>query len=152
MLVWALLCHNCGLDCQQRVLNTFPGLSDFVNLYICLTISSCYGSIPLTIVLMGRDGGWSTLVSQFLDCLSAEGDKNVSWPWLSLLPGWGSLTITFSANFVYGSQFYLANAHSLWPSVWWLGMPIRAFFCHSCGFPCQWSVLETFPAPGYLCS
>ena len=24
-------------------------------------------------------------------CLSAEGTKNVSWPWLSPLRGWGSL-------------------------------------------------------------
>ena len=32
-----------------------------VNLYIWLTISSCYGSIPLTLGLIGRDGGLSTL-------------------------------------------------------------------------------------------
>ena len=32
-----------------------------VNLYICLTISSCYGSILLTLGLIGRDGGLSTL-------------------------------------------------------------------------------------------
>ena len=31
------------------------------NLYIWLTISSCSGSIPLTLVLIGRDGGLSTL-------------------------------------------------------------------------------------------
>ena len=29
--------------------------------YIWLTISSCYGSIPLTLGLIGRDGGLSTL-------------------------------------------------------------------------------------------
>ena len=32
-----------------------------VNLYIWLTISSCYGSITLTLVLIGREGGLSTL-------------------------------------------------------------------------------------------
>ena len=32
-----------------------------VNLYIRLTISSCYSSIPLTLGLIGRDGGLSTL-------------------------------------------------------------------------------------------
>ena len=32
-----------------------------VNLYICLTTSSCYGSIPLTLGLIERDGGLSTL-------------------------------------------------------------------------------------------
>ena len=26
-------------------------------------------------------------------CLSAEGAKNVPWPWLSPLRGWGSLTM-----------------------------------------------------------
>ena len=30
-------------------------------MYISLTISSCYGSIPLTLGLIGRDGGVSTL-------------------------------------------------------------------------------------------
>ena len=32
-----------------------------VNLYIWLTISSCYGSMPLALGLIGRDGGLSTL-------------------------------------------------------------------------------------------
>ena len=32
-----------------------------VNLYIWLTISSCYGSIPLALGLKGRDGCLSTL-------------------------------------------------------------------------------------------
>ena len=32
--------------------------------------------------------------------LSAEGAKNVSWPWLSLLRGWGSLAMTFTGKFV----------------------------------------------------
>ena len=32
--------------------------------------------------------------------LSAEGAENVSWPWLSLLRGWGSLAMTFTGKFV----------------------------------------------------
>ena len=32
-----------------------------VNLYIRLTISSCYGSTPLTLGLIGGDGGLNTL-------------------------------------------------------------------------------------------
>ena len=68
------LYHNCGFACQQRLLKTFPGPSylrsedgvvllwhSLVNLYAWLTISSCYGSIPLTLGLIGRDGGLSTL-------------------------------------------------------------------------------------------
>ena len=34
-------------------------------------------------------------------CLSAEGAKNVSWPLLSPLRGWGSLTMAFTGKFVY---------------------------------------------------
>ena len=41
-------------------LHTYIWLS-LVNLYIWLTISSCYGSIPLVLGLMSRDGGLSTL-------------------------------------------------------------------------------------------
>ena len=33
--------------------------------------------------------------------LSAEGAKNVSWPWLSPLRGWGSLTMALTGKFVY---------------------------------------------------
>ena len=39
-------------------------------------------------------------------CLSAEGAKNVSWPWLSLLQGWGSLTMAFTGKFVYIYKLY----------------------------------------------
>ena len=33
--------------------------------------------------------------------MSAEGAKNVSWPWLSPLRGWGSLTMAFVGKFAY---------------------------------------------------
>ena len=33
----------------------------FIYVYIWFIISSCYGSIPLTLRLIGRDGGFSTL-------------------------------------------------------------------------------------------
>ena len=33
--------------------------------------------------------------------MSAEGAKNVSWPWLSPLRGWGSLTMSLTAKFIY---------------------------------------------------
>ena len=70
----SILCHSCAFACQQKVLKTFPGPGYlrsedeivwlwhlFVNLYIWLTSSSCYGSILLTFVLIKRDGGLSTL-------------------------------------------------------------------------------------------
>ena len=34
-------------------------------------------------------------------CFSAEDAKNVSWPWLSPLRGWGSLTMSLTGKFVY---------------------------------------------------
>ena len=33
----------------------------YIYMYMWLTISSCYGSIPLALGLIGRDGGLSTL-------------------------------------------------------------------------------------------
>ena len=68
------LCYSCGFACQQRVLKTFPGPGylhfedgvvwlwhPLVNLYIWLAISSCYGTIPMDLGLIERDGGLSTL-------------------------------------------------------------------------------------------
>ena len=34
-------------------------------MYVWITLSSCYGSIPLTLGLIGRDGGLSTLCHSF---------------------------------------------------------------------------------------
>ena len=61
------LCHSYGFACQQKVLKTFPDPGYFrskdgvVWLWLWLTISSWYGSIPLALGLIGRDGGLSTL-------------------------------------------------------------------------------------------
>ena len=56
-----------------------------------------------------REGWWfEHSVSQLQVCLSAEDAKNVFWPWLSLLHEWGSLTITFTSEFVY-IVYFLVN-------------------------------------------
>ena len=39
--------------------------------------------------------------------MSAEGAKNVSWPWVSPLRGWGSLTMTFTGKFVYMPHHFI---------------------------------------------
>ena len=44
-------------------------------------------------------------------CLSAEGAKNVSWPWLSPLRGWGGLTMVFTGKFVY-IYIYMCERHT----------------------------------------
>ena len=85
------------LHCDDGVLWLWHLL---VNIYIWLTISSCYGSILLTFKLIGRYGGLSTLVSYLEVSLSAVSGKNVSCPWLSPLQGWDSLTMTFTGRFV----------------------------------------------------
>ena len=36
-----------------------------------------------------------------------EGAKNVSWPWLSLLRGWGRLTMAFTDKFVYIAHHFI---------------------------------------------
>ena len=64
----------------------------------------------LSLGLIGRDGGLNTLCS---NCLSAEGVKNVSWPWLSPLRGWGSLTMSLTGKFVY---VYIYKFASKWHS------------------------------------
>ena len=47
-----------------------------------------------------REGWWCEhSVSWLRVCLSAEGTKNVSWPWLSPLRGWGSLTMASIGKF-----------------------------------------------------
>ena len=69
------LCYSWGLDHQQKGLKKVSGSGvsplrgwgsltmSFTGKCVCilLTILSCYGSIPLTLVLIGRDDGLSTL-------------------------------------------------------------------------------------------
>ena len=53
-------------------------------------------------IYMDREGWWfEHSVSWLQVCLSAEGAKNVSWPWLSPLRGWGSPTMSLTGKFVY---------------------------------------------------
>ena len=55
-----------------------------------------------------REGWWfERCVSQFQDCLSAEGANNISWPWLSLLPGWAGVTMTSTGKFVYMAHHFI---------------------------------------------
>ena len=104
------LCDSCGFACQQRVLKTFSGFGFFpsddgvvwlwhplVNLYKWLTISSCYGSIALALVLIGRGGGLSTLchgcgfacqrrvLKTFLGPGYLHSEDGVAWLWHPLV-------------------------------------------------------------------
>ena len=77
-------------------------LVSILNIYlsICLFIYlSIYQAIYLSIYLY-RDLWFEHSVSLLRVCFSAEGAKNVSSPWLSLLRGWSSLIMTFLGTFV----------------------------------------------------
>ena len=62
--------------------------------------------IPLALGLIGRDSGLSTLCHSCEVCLSPEDAKSVSWPWLSPLRGWGSLTMASTGKFVYMAHHF----------------------------------------------
>ena len=88
-------------------------------------------------------------VSELRVCLSAEGAKNVSWTWLSLLWGWGRLTMASTDIFVYmAHHFILLRVKPFSLRDGWL----FEHSSHSSAFPCQQRVPKTFPGPGYLCS
>ena len=102
------LCHSCGLDHQQKGLKKVSGswvsplrgwgslTMSFTGKFVCiwLTISSCYGSIPLNLVMIGRDDSLSTpfyscgfdyqhrVLKTFpgFGCLHSEDD--VVWLWV----------------------------------------------------------------------
>ena len=160
---FSTLCHNCWLACQQRVVKTFPGpiyihIKDgavrlwhpLVNLYIWLTISSCYGSIPLALVLIVRAGGLSTLfhscgfpcqqglLKMFPGTGFLHSKDGLVWLWHPLV----NLYIWLTISSCYGS-IPLA-----------LGLTEKdgglSILCWTCGFACQQSLLKTFPGPGYL--
>ena len=99
------LCHSFAFARHQRVLKTVPACGylhsedgvvwlwhPLVNLYIWLTISSCYGSIPLAFGLIVRDGVLSTLCHSF----GFASQQRVSKPFLAVTistPRRGSLTM-----------------------------------------------------------
>ena len=84
--------------------------------------------------------------------LSAEGAKNVSWPRLSPLQGWGSPTMAFTGKFVC-KWLTISSCYGLIP----LTLVLIGRDCglstlyHSCGFDYQQRMLKSFPGPGHLC-
>ena len=121
-----------------------------VNLYIWLTNSSCYGSIPFTLGLIGRDGGFNTLChscgfpcqQRVLKTFPCSGylcsEDGVVWLWHLLVNLYTWLTISSC----YGSI-------PLTLGFIWRDCGLSTL-CHSCGFACQERVVKTFPGPDYL--
>ena len=54
------------------------------------------------------EGWWFEHSMSYLRiCLSLEGAKNVSWPWLFSIRGWGSLAMTSTVKFAYKAHHFL---------------------------------------------
>ena len=157
------LCHSCGLDFQQRVLKTFPGprylhsldrvdllWHPLLNLYIWLTISSCYSSIPLVFGLIVRDADLSTLchsweifyqqrlLKTFPGPCYFPWEDGVDWlshplvnlyVWINISPCYGSIPLGLG---LIGRGGGLST------------------LCHSCGLAFQQRTVKTFPGSGYL--
>ena len=124
-------------------------LSKFGYAYIWLKTLSCYSSIPVS---CGDWEGWQFehSLSQLRVCLSGEGAKNVSWPWLSPLCGWGSLTLAFLRKFAYIWLKILSCYGSITVPQQIGRDDSLNTLCFSCSFAYQQMVLKTFPGPGYL--
>ena len=159
------LCHRSGFVCQEWVLETFPGAGyvwsedgviwlwhPLVNLYIWLTISSCYGSIPLALGLIGRDGGFRSLCYGWRFGSQQRVQKLFPGPgylWSEVWEVWLWYPLV---NFYI--WYSISSCHSSIPLV--LGLRGRdgglSTLCHSWGFACHQRVLKTFSGPGYLFS
>ena len=103
----------------------------FTGKFIWLTISSCYSPIPLTLALIGRDGGLSTLCHSWgFICCSEDGIVWLLWHWHSLvsfelhkkynnsgeqLSKWGAWKLNeiwknlITAKFSYSSTVHVCN-------------------------------------------
>ena len=153
------LCYSCGFIYQQRVLKTIPGsgyfLSEYgvawlihllVNLYIWLTIS-CYDWIPLTLVLIRRDGGLRTLCHR---CGFACQQRV-----LKTFPGLGYLCFKDGVvSLCYSLVKWLTISSCYGCISLKLGLVKTdgglSTLCHSYEFACQKRVLKTFPGSGYF--
>ena len=159
------LSHSCGLLGQERVLKVFAGLSSFcsvdgivwiwqllINFYMCFTISSCYGSIRLSLGLIGRNGGLSTLCHSYGFACQQRVRKT--------FPGAGNLR----SEHVEVWLWLLKVSFYIWPTIssCYSLIPLTLCFIgrdcslitlsHSSEFTYQQGVLKTLAGPGYLWS
>ena len=93
-------------------------------------------SISLTLVLIGRNKGLSTLC--YSCCFDfSRGCRKYSWPWLSLLRRWGSLTMAFTCKFLY-IAYHLIIYGTIPLSLVLIGNDSGlSTLCHSCRFNYQ---------------
>ena len=159
------LCRSCGFARQQRVLKKFPSPGYFhtehglvwlwhplLNLYIWVSISSCYGSIPLTLGLIGRDGGLSPLchscvlafqqrvLKTFPGSWYLHSEDGVVWLWHPMVNFYTWLTISSCYGSIPLASGLIGRDCGL------------STLCHRCGLAGQERELETSPGSGFLLS
>ena len=120
-----------------------------VNFYMWFTISSCYGSIPLTLGLIERIGGLSTLCHSCRFACQHRVTKTFPGP--SYLQGWGSLWHLLVNLYIYLTISFCYGSIPLTLGLIRRDGGLRTL-CQSCGFACQQGVLKTFPGTTSLCS
>ena len=120
------------------------------NLYVWLTISSCYDWIALALRLPVMDGSLSTLChscglacqQKVLKTFPGSGylhsDDGVVWLWHPLVNLYIWLTISSCCGSIPLASGLIERDGGL------------STLCHSCRFACQQRVLETFPCPLYF--
>ena len=157
------LCQSCWLSGQQRVLKTFPGPGFFhsedgvvwlwyplVNLYIWVTVSSCYGSIPLALVLIVRDGGLSTLCHS--SGFASQQRVLKTFPGSGYLHSEDGVVLLWLRLVNFYIWLIISSCYGSIPLIWWLIWKDGAFstLCHSWAFACAQRLLKIFPGPGSL--
>ena len=96
------------------------------------------------------EGWWFQYFMSWLRVwLSEEGAKNVPWPWLSLLWGWGGLTMTVTGKFVYMAHHFILLRLNLFclkvDSLWLSGEGAKSVSWSGLSPPWRWgSVTITF--------
>ena len=114
------LCHGSTFLCLERVLKTLSGFqlsplwewNSPTMAFTGILVYMAHHFILLPLNPFGhrvhREGLWFDLsLSEMRVCLSREGAKNVSWPCISLLRGWGSLTITLIGKCVRRTHHFI---------------------------------------------
>ena len=159
--------HSVKLKVPKKLLFLSENLFNYIYMihtHICVYIAHHFILVRLNPFdlrpwfRVDREGWWfEHSASQLQACLSAEGAKNVSWPWLSFLRGLGSLTMSLTGKFVY-IWLTISSCCGSIPLTLDLGLGLigrdggLSTLCHSLGFACQQGVLKTFAGPGYWLS
>ena len=93
MVIRALMCHGCRFSWQSPLRGWGSLTMAFIGKFVYMTHHFILLRLNPFGLRVDREGWWfeHSCVTGFAICL-----KDVSWPWLSPLWGWGSLTMAFT--------------------------------------------------------